>query len=132
MWSFLALTLLLLQLIFAQPLQVYLLSSSSTPQLRHELDKPPVSRDFLRHLQQLVISIFQLVQPSNYSLALTPARSKKHKKPPKYPNYNKQTFDRLGFGNLSFNFGFMFNFQLSNSVGFNRQLRGVALTPSQR
>ncbi|KAM8710938.1 hypothetical protein ACLKA7_017553 [Drosophila subpalustris] len=119
MWSFLALTLPLLPLIFAQPVQVYLLSTSSAPH----------SRDFLHQLQQLVIGIFQLVRPTDYGLALTPARSKKHKKPPKYPNYNKQIFDRLGFGNLSFNLGFMFNFQLSNSVGFNRQLAGVALAP---
>jgi len=111
--------------IYAQPLQVYLLSPS-WPKVESIENQEHAPKDFLSHLQQLVVSIYQLIHPAN---GISLAKSKKHKMPNKNPPYHKLVLDRLGFGNLSFNLGFTLNFQLSNSVEFNRQLNRIVLKP---
>ncbi|TDG48111.1 hypothetical protein AWZ03_005528 [Drosophila navojoa] len=114
-----------LQSQYAVPLHLYVL----TPTLRlaqpteSQLQLPPLlpaeeremelsgvvqGRDLLLEMQQLMNSFNRLLQSNN--------TAKKKKKPPfSFPFYYKPFLDRLGFGNLTLNLAFTFNFMNTNS-----------------
>lgn len=68
-------------------------------------------KDFFRDVQRLMYTFFHLVQTTSPQLVNTPKKQKK----PKLPFNHKLIVDRLGFGNLTLNLAFTFNFMSTNT-----------------